>query len=127
MINNRKPSHTALTYWDRNMILQEGSWENDFKKYIPLYLEMCCGSAFDWAAVMSGCLTGVSTQLKELVPYAVTTHCWSHKLSLAVLSRDYVLRKPLKKKNYPFCAIFVYFFVLLKLHFSLILLIFLFI
>ena len=88
---------------------------------------MCCGSAFDWAAVMSGCLTGVSTQLNELVPYAVTTHCWSHKLSLAVLSRDYVLRKPFKKKNYPFCAIFVYFFVLLKLFFSLILLIFLFI
>ena len=101
MINNKKPSHTALTYWDKNMILQEGSWENDFfLKYIPLYLEMCCGSAFDGAAVMSGCLTGVSTRLKELVPYAVTTHCWSHKLSLAVLSRDYVLRKPLKKLSF---------------------------
>ena len=33
---------------------------------------MCCGSAFDGAAVMSGCLTGVSTRLKELVPYALT-------------------------------------------------------
>lgn len=63
--------------------------------------ELCCGSAFDGAAVMSGCLTGVATRLKELVPHAVTTHCWSHKLSLAVLSRDYVHGKPLKKK-YPF-------------------------
>ena len=26
---------------------------------ISLYLEMCCGSAFDGAAVMSGCLSGV--------------------------------------------------------------------
>ena len=43
-----------------------------FFKHIPLYLEICCGSAFDGAAVMSGCLTGVSTRLKELVPYALT-------------------------------------------------------
>ena len=68
--------------------------------------ELCCGSAFDGAAVMSGCLTGVATQLKELVPHAVTTHCWSHKLSLAVLSRDYVHGKPLKKIS--FCFFFLH-------------------
>lgn len=54
-------------------------------KLIQLYLEMCNGTAFDGAATMSGHLTGVATRFKELIPHAVSTHCWSHKLSLSVL------------------------------------------
>ena len=53
-----------------------------------LPLESCIGSAFDGAATMSGHLNGVAALLKKDVPESVTTHCWSHKLSLSVLGEN---------------------------------------
>lgn len=53
-----------------------------------LPIEMCVGACFDGAAVMSGHLTGVAARLKEVIPHAVTMHCYSHKLSLCVLSKS---------------------------------------
>lgn len=40
---------------------------------------------FDGAAVMMGCNSGVSTQLKDTVPHLVSVHCVAHKLELSVL------------------------------------------
>ena len=34
---------------------------------------------------MAGEINGVAALLKRDVPHAVTSHCWSHKLSLSVL------------------------------------------
>ena len=45
------------------------------------------GKGFDGAANMSGCVSGVSTRLKELYPNAkYFTHCQNHALNLAIVA-----------------------------------------
>ena len=65
--------------------MEGASAENIFNLIISglddskLPIEMCVGACFERAAVMSGHLTGVAARLKEVIPHAVTMHCYSHK------------------------------------------------
>ena len=40
---------------------------------------------YDEASVMSGCLTGVQTQIKEVAPHALYIHCNAHCLNLCLV------------------------------------------
>ena len=42
------------------------------------------GQAYDGAAVMSGCLGGLQTKIREKYPTAIFTHCMAHKLNLSL-------------------------------------------
>ena len=54
------------------------------------------GQYYDGASAMSGKKTGVSTQLQELKPRAVYTHCYEHALNLAASD---ALKGPKPMKN----------------------------
>ncbi len=41
------------------------------------------GFGSDGASVMTGCVSGVATRLKAVVPYQVALHCMAHKLQLS--------------------------------------------
>ena len=42
------------------------------------------GQAYDGAAVMSSEVSGVQAKIKEIVPLAIYTHCYSHCLNLTI-------------------------------------------
>ncbi len=50
---------------------------------LNLELENCRGQCYDGAANMRGVRTGVATQIANLEPRAVYTHCYGHALNLA--------------------------------------------
>lgn len=62
-------------------------------QYIFEYLKMCginpqtpiVAQSFDGASVMSGRFNGVQSKVKEKYPYAIYTHCMSHRVNLVVL------------------------------------------
>ena len=49
-----------------------------------LSLQNCRGQTYDGASNMMGKKSGVATQIQEIQPKAIVTHCHGHSLSLAV-------------------------------------------
>ena len=42
------------------------------------------GQAYDGATVMFSAVAGVQAKIKEIIPLAVYTHCYSHSLKLSI-------------------------------------------
>ena len=42
------------------------------------------GQCYDGASYMTGCRTGVATQILTIEPRALLTHCYEHSLNLAM-------------------------------------------
>ena len=57
----------------------------------------CVSLATDGASVMLGKMTGIGVQLKSIcMPFVVQTHCFAHRLNLAVMDsmkKEEVLKK----------------------------------
>ena len=49
-----------------------------------LPLASCRGQAYDGAAAMQGCVSGVTTRFKELNPAVIAIHCCAHSLNLCL-------------------------------------------
>lgn len=50
-----------------------------------LNLSSMVSQGYDGAAVMSGCVSGVQTRIRELVPHAIYIHCHAHCLNLVLV------------------------------------------
>lgn len=48
-------------------------------------IQKCVGQCYDGASVMSGANAGVQAKFRELVPQAIYTHCFAHRLNLALV------------------------------------------
>ena len=85
----RKSHEESIMFREITSATAANIWANlkDMLNLAGLPLNLCIGAAFDGASTMVGHLNGVSALLKREVKDAVTVHCWSHKLSLAVLGR----------------------------------------
>ncbi len=50
-----------------------------------LDLSSVVSQGYDGAAVMSGCVSGVQTRIRELAPQAIYVHCHAHCLNLVLV------------------------------------------
>ena len=62
---------------------------------LEINISQCRGQFYDGASAMSGAKTGVATQIRNLEPWAIYTHCYSHSLNLA--SQDSVKKLPIMR------------------------------
>ncbi|XP_071844931.1 zinc finger MYM-type protein 1-like [Apostichopus japonicus] len=48
-------------------------------------IQKCVGQCYDGASVMSGANAGVQAKFREVVPQAIYTHCFAHRLNLTLV------------------------------------------
>lgn len=60
--------------------------------------------SYDGASVMSGCLGGVQSKIKQIYPNAIYTHCMAHRLNLVVVDMCKNIKVPIfiLKINYNY-------------------------
>lgn len=54
-------------------------------KNLNVDIKFCRGQGYDGASVMSGCLNGLQSKIKDIVPEAVYIHCCAHNLNLVLI------------------------------------------
>ena len=62
----------------------------------------CRGQAYDGASNMSGHLHGLAAQIKEIVPTAIYTHCFAHRLNLCL--QDSTRLNPTIRASLDLCS-----------------------
>lgn len=65
---------------------------NNIEKW-GIDIKDCVSQAYDGAAVMSGKIKGVQTQIREIVDWALYVHCFAHQLNLVVVDTSKSIRE----------------------------------
>ena len=93
-INTASVYERFLTYVPAESLTAQGLSSYILETLRKYELEPKCivSQGYDGASVMSGCLTGVQTQIKEVAPHALYIHCNAHCLNLCLVDSAKAVR-----------------------------------